>query len=170
MSLPRKLKNFMVFNDGNAYMGQVPEADLPALTRKMEEYRAGGMNGPIKLDHGMEGLEFNWTMAGFERTLLAQWGTLTHNGVLLRFAGAIQTDDETTAQALEVVMRGRHEEINFGTAKAGDNTQIKVKSTLSYYKLSMNGEVMIEIDFVNMIENVGGEDRLASVRLALALA
>lgn len=170
MSLPRKLKNFIVFNDGTAYMGQVPEADLPALTRKMEEYRGGGMNGPIKLDHGMEGLEFNWTMAGFERSLLAQWGTLAHNGVLLRFAGAIQTDDETTAQALEVVMRGRHEEINFGTAKAGDNTQIKVKSTLSYYKVSMNGEVLIEIDFVNMIENIAGEDRLASVRLALALA
>lgn len=170
MSLPRKLKNFICFNDGTAYLGQVPEAELPTLTRKMEEYRGGGMNGPIKLDHGMEGLEFSWTLAGFERSLLTQWGTLTHNGVLLRFAGAIQSDDDPIAGALEVVMRGRHEEISFGTAKAGDNTQIKVKSTLSYYKLTLNGELLIEIDFVNMIENVGGTDRLAAVRAALLLA
>lgn len=170
MSLPRKLKNFIVFNDGTIYMGQVPEADLPSLTRKMEEYRGGGMNGPIKLDQGMEGMEFNWTLAGFERSLIAQWGTLSHNGVLLRFAGAIQSDDEPIAHALEVVMRGRHEEMTFGTAKAGDNTQIKVKSALSYYKLSIDGEVLIEIDFVNMIENIAGEDRLAATRLALALA
>lgn len=170
MSLPSKLKNFLVFNDGTAYMGQVPEAELPTLTRKMEEYRGGGMSGPIKLDHGMEGLEFNWTLAGFDRSFLTQWGTLTHNGVLLRFAGAIQADDNAIAGALEVVMRGRHEEISFGTAKAGDNTQIKVKSTLSYYKLTLNGELLIEIDFVNMIENVGGTDRLAAVRAALLLA
>jgi P2 family phage contractile tail tube protein len=170
MSLPSKLKNFIVFNDGTGYLGEVPEADLPTLTRKMEEYRGGGMNGPIKLDHGMEAMEFSWTLAGFERSLLNQWGTLTHNGVLLRFAGAIQSDDDPIAHALEVVMRGRHAEMSFGTAKAGDNTQIKIKSNLSYYKLSIDGEVLIEIDFVNMIENVGGEDRLASTRLALALA
>lgn len=170
MALPRKIKNFNLFNEGNSFIGEIPEATLPKLTRKTEEYRAGGMNGPIDLDYGMEGLQFDWTMAGYNRILLAQWGTLRHDGVLLRFAGALQADDDTTAHALEIVMRGRHKEIDFGTAKAGDATAIKVQSKLSYYKLSMDNEVIIEIDLVNMIEIIGGTDLLATVRSALGLA
>ena len=41
MSLPKKLKNFVLFNDGNAYLGEVPEVTLPKLVTKMEDYRAG---------------------------------------------------------------------------------------------------------------------------------
>ena len=66
-------------------------------------------------------------------------------------------------------MRGRHEEIDPGSAKPGDATQFKVKTALSYYKLAIDGAAVIEIDFVNMIEIVGGEDRLAGVRSALGI-
>lgn len=169
MSLPRKLKNFILFNDGNAYLGEVPEASPPKLSRKMEEYRAGGMNGPIQLDHGMEAMEMEWTAAGYMRTLFAQWGATTHDAVLLRFAGALQADDTGDVTSVEITVRGRHQEIDFGTAKAGENTEIKVKSALSYYKLVMDGVTVIEIDMVNMIEVVNGVDRLQQTRLALGL-
>ncbi|SOD25251.1 hypothetical protein SAMN05518800_1815 [Variovorax sp. YR752] len=169
MSLPRVLKNFIVFNDGTGYLGEVPEATPPKLSRKMEEYRAGGMNGPISIDLGMEALEFEWTAAGYMSSLLTQWGAPTHDAVLLRFAGAIQSDDTGEVQALEIVMRGRHKEIDSGNAKPGEKTEIKVKSSLSYYKLSINGEVIMEIDFVNFIEVIGGVDRMAQIRLALGL-
>jgi P2 family phage contractile tail tube protein len=33
----------------------------------------------------------------------------------------------------------------------------------------MNGETLIEIDVVNMIENIGGMDRLAKFRAAIGL-
>lgn len=60
-------------------------------------------------------------------------------------------------------------EIDPGKAKAGENTEIKIKTALSYYKLTIDGEILIEIDFVNFIETVGGKDRLADVRAALTL-
>ena len=169
MSLPRKLKNFVLFNDGNAYIGEVPEVTLPKLTRKMEDYRAGGMNGSVKLDMGMEGLAMEWTAAGFIRTMLNQWGEPTAGGLLLRFAGALQADDVATVVPVEVVVRGRHEEIDFGNAKAGEKTEIKVKTTLSYFKLTMDGQDVIEIDLINMVEVVNGMDRLAQVRAALGI-
>jgi P2 family phage contractile tail tube protein len=169
MSLPRKLKNFLLFNDGEAYLGEVPECTPPKLSRKMEEYRAGGMSGPINLDMGMEALEMEWTAAGYMSSLFTQWGEPTHDGVLLRFAGAAQTDDTGEVTAIEVICRGRHKEIDSGNAKAGEKTEIKVKSAISYYKLSFNGQVQIEVDFVHMIEVVGGVDRLAQVRMALGL-
>ena len=34
MGLPRKLKNFALFNNGVAHVGEVPEVNLPKLSRK----------------------------------------------------------------------------------------------------------------------------------------
>lgn len=169
MGLPRKLKNFVLFNEGSSYLGEVEAVTLPKLTRKLEDYRAGGMNGPVKLDHGMEGLELSWTAGGILFDVLGQWGVLTHNGVGLRFAGALQRDDSEEVDTIELVVRGRHAEIDLGESKAGEKTEFKVKSVLSYYKLSINGVTLIEVDLVNMVEVVGGVDRLAAIRTALGI-
>lgn len=169
MSLPRKLKNFVLFNSGNAYVSEVPEVKPPKLTRKTDDYRAGGMGGSIKTDQGLEPLEMEWKVAGYVRDLLRQWGAVKHDAVQLRFVGALQADDSDRISSLEIVVRGRHTELDFGTAKAGDNTEITVKSALSYYRLSIDGEVLIEIDVVNMIEVIGGVDRMAEIRSAIGL-
>lgn len=169
MALPKKLKNFNVFDDGHNFMGQVNEIVLPKLTRKMEEHRGGGMNGPVDADLGMEKLESEHTYGGLMREIYEQYGVARADGVLLRFAGAYQRDDSDAVDAVEVVMRGRHSEIDPGTAKAGDDTEFKVTSTLSYYKLTINGETVIEIDLLGFIEKVGGVDRLAQQRTAIGL-
>ena len=67
MGLPRKIKNFTLFNEGLSYLGEVDEVTLPKLTRKTEDWRAGGMGGPIKADFGMEGLELEWKAGGILR-------------------------------------------------------------------------------------------------------
>lgn len=43
MGLPRVLKNYNLFNDGESYMGQVEEVTLPKLARKTEDYRGAGL-------------------------------------------------------------------------------------------------------------------------------
>lgn len=169
MGLPRKIKNFATFVDGVSYAGEMPEVTLPKLARKMDDYRSGGMNAPVKADFGMEGMEAELTAAGYMSDLFKSWGTLRHDGVMLRFAGALQADDGENVDALEIVMRGRFSEIDPGSAKAGEATAIKYKAALSYYKLTINGETLIEIDAVNMIEMVSGVDRLAEVRAALGI-
>lgn len=169
MALPRKLKNFNVFNDGVSHIGEVTEIVLPKLTRKMEAHRAGGMAGEVDADMGIEKLECEHTYGGLMRPLFAQFGIARVDGVLLRFAGAYQRDDTGEVDAVEVVMRGRHSEIDAGTSKSGDDTVFKVKSTLSYYKLTINGEDVIEIDMLNMVETVNGEDRMAAHRRAIGL-
>jgi len=169
MALPRKLKNFNLFNDGVSFVGVASEIVLPKLTRKMEETRNGGMNGPVDADLGMEKLEAEHSYGGIVREVFNQFGISRADGVLLRFAGAYQRDDTGDVDAVEVVMRGRHTEIDGGTSKAGDDTAFKVKSTLSYYKLTINGETVIEIDVLNMVEMVNGEDRLAQQRSAIGV-
>ncbi|MGH7463423.1 MAG: phage major tail tube protein [Longimicrobiales bacterium] len=169
MALPSKLKHFNVFADGVSHAGEAEEVTLPKLTRKLEEYRAGGMNGPIDIDLGNEKLELEATYGGLMRTILKQYGVTVADAALVRFAGAYQRDDTGAVDAVEVVVRGRHTELDFGNAKAGDNSQFKVKSSLSYYKLTVNGEVWIELDHINFIEIVFGVDRMAEQRRAIGL-
>jgi P2 family phage contractile tail tube protein len=169
MSLPRKLKNLNLFGDGESFLGQVASVKLPVLTRAMEEYRGGGMNGPVKIDMGQNALELESKFGGIMRPILRQYGLTRHDGAQLRFAGSYQRDDTGAVDAVEVVVRGRHEEIDMGDAKPGDDTEFTVKTACSYYKLSINGVVEIEIDLVNMIEVVGGVDRLADQRRAIGL-
>jgi P2 family phage contractile tail tube protein len=167
MALPKKLKNFALFNNGESYIGQINEVKLPTLTRKMEEYRGGGMNGPVKIDFGQELIELEWKCGGMMRSVLNQYGITTVNGVQLRFAGAYQADDTGAVDAIELVIRGRHSEIDAGTAKAGDETEFAVKTAASYYKLTINGATVIEIDLPGMVEIVNGTDRLAEQRNAI---
>lgn len=168
--LPSVLKNFNLFNEGASYMGVAEEVKLPKLKRKMEDFRGGGMNGPVKVDLGQEGLEMETTCAGIVLQVLQQYGATKAAGIGLRFAGAYQRDDTAQVQAVEVVVRGRHEELDPGDAKAGDKGKTVVKSTLSYYKLSIDNKVVIEIDLLNMIEVVNDVDMLAEQRKAIGLA
>ena len=170
MAMPKVLKNFNVFNDGQTYIGQVEKIKLPDLKRKMEDLRAGGMNGPVKIDMGSDGLSCEHEYAGFVSQVFSQWAITKIDGVLLRFAGAVQQDDTGAVKAIEIVMRGRHEEIGSPEAEAGKKSNFKVKTALTYYKYTEDGKVLVEIDLVNMIEIVDGVDRLAEQRRAIGMA
>lgn len=169
MALPSKLKNLNLFDSGLSYLGLVPSVALPKLARIMLEYRGGGMDGSVKADMGQQPLDFEWVAGGIIATALSQYGAASVDAVQLRFAGAYQRDDTGAVDAVEVVVRGRHEEIDFGDGKVGDDTEHKFKTACSYYKLSINGAVKIEIDLLGMVFIVDGVDRLAEMRAALGI-
>ncbi|HDS6401369.1 TPA: phage major tail tube protein [Morganella morganii subsp. morganii] len=171
MALPHKLKNMNLFFNGDNWQGKAEEITLPKLTRKLEAYRAGGMNGAAHVDLGLEddALGMEMTLGGMEAQLYKQWGIANIDGVPLRFAGAYQRDDTGEVTACEVVVRGRLSEIDPGSAKQGDNTQVKFSFKPTYYRLVWNGADLIEIDVVNMVEKVDGVDRLSEQRAAIGL-
>lgn len=165
MALPKKLKMMDLFNEGNSYLGQTGEVTIPKLSRKLEDWRGGGMNGNVKIDLGLgDDTEFNWKLGGLDELVLEQFGAVTVGAHMLRFNGSYQRDDTGATSALEIVVRGRHEEIDFGNQKAGDDTETSIKTIWSYYKLSIDGVAKIEIDIPNMIEIVNGIDLMAAHR------
>ena len=171
MALPRKLKNMNLFNDANSYQGVAKTVTLPKLARKMEGFRGAGMSGPVKADMGMsdDGIQIEWTLGGLDLTVIRQYGITSASGVGLRWAGAYQQDDTGQVVAVEVVVRGRHEEIDMGDAEPGEDTEHNITTTCTYYKLTIDGNVEVEIDLLNFVENVNGEDRLAEQRKAIGL-
>ncbi|PZP26689.1 phage major tail tube protein [Pseudomonas kuykendallii] len=171
MALPKKLKHLNLFNDANSYLGVAKTLTLPKLSRKMEAYRGGGMDGPVKVDLGFgdDGLQLEFTLGGWDLIAVRQFGAVRADGVPLRFAGSVQRDDTGDISAVEVTVRGRHEEIDFGEATPGEDTEHKITTTCSYYKLTVDGEVIVEIDLLNFVFIVDGEDLLAKHRQNIGL-
>lgn len=168
MQLPRKLKAFNTYVNGENEHGQVKEAKLPTIKRKLEDYQPGGFDAPVPVDLGGEVLEVEHTYGGWMTDLLAQMGG-SLNSVQIRFQGALQREDSDEYDELRVTMRGRHEEVDLGNAKQGEDTEHKFKTKLTYYKVEINGRTIIEIDIMACKWIVNGVDQFAKRRRALGL-
>ena len=170
MALPKKLKDLNLFGNGDSYQGQVQSVTLPTLSRNIEEWRGGGMDGPVGIDMGMDGLiTVQWTVGGLIEAIFDNFGSSRIDADILRMTGSYERDDVDEVTAVEVVMRGRHTEIDMGDAQSGENTEHQITSTLSYYRLDIDGSTKIEIDLPNYVFKVNGEDRLAARRQALGI-
>lgn len=171
MALPRKLKHMNVFVDGDNWVGLAESVTPAKLTKKFEAYRGAGMVGAAKVDMGYEddALDLQYIIGGFEADLIRKHSASTLDAVMLRFAGSYQRDDTGEVSAVEIVCRGRQSELDSGEAKTGENTQTTVSMNNVYYKVTVDGEVLIEIDTVNMVEVVNGEDKMEAHRRAIGL-
>lgn len=169
MALPRKLKDFNLFGDGNDWRGQIAEVTLPKLSRKFEDYAPNGSDGIAEIDLGQEKIELQWTAAGLIDEVFDGYGASSIDANLLRFTGSYERDDTGDVDAVEIVVRGRHKEIDMGTAKKGDSNDIKISTSCSYYKLTVNGKNKMEIDVIGNVFVVNGVDRIAKRRAALGI-
>lgn len=170
MGLPRTLQDMMLFNEGNAYLGQVSSITLPKLTRKLEAWRGAGMPRALKLDMGAgDDLDLEFTAGGPLKDVLSQYGLLRVGGAYLRFSGYYRDDESGGDVNIDVIVRGRHEEIDMGEAKLGEISEFKVKTAAAYYRLDWNDVPLIEDDPINRILIVDGQDRLARQRQMLGL-
>ena len=172
MALPRKLKRLNIFLNGDNWVGVAEDFTPAKLSRKFEGYRGGGMGGAVNIDMGLDdgALDVSFTFGGYGEELLRCMGEPKADGTSIRFAGSVQRDDTGEVVAAEIVCRGRFKELDRGTLKSGDNTQAKVNMVCTYYKEIVNGQVIHEIDIINMIEiGPDGVDRMAEHRKAIGL-
>ncbi|WP_421211448.1 phage major tail tube protein [Aeromonas enteropelogenes] len=171
MALPSKLKHLNLFLDGGNWIGVAEDYTPAKLSQKFEAYRGGGMVGAANIHMGLDdgALDTSFTFGGLEADLLKHMGLAKIDGVALRFAGSVQRDDTGEVVAVEIVQRGRFKELDRGTLKTGDNSQSKISMVNTYYKETMNGVVLCEIDLINMIWVVDGVDLMAEHRQAIGL-
>ncbi|KMY38394.1 phage major tail tube protein [Aeromonas caviae] len=171
MALPRKLKHLNLFLDGENWIGVAEEYTPAKLAMKLEAYRGGGMPGAVHINMGLDdgALDTEFTFGGYEAALFKKQHQAKIDGVMLRFAGSFQRDDTAQVSAVEIVQRGRIKELDGGTLKTGDNSQQKATMVNTYYKVTVDGEDLVEIDLINMIWKVGGEDLMEEHRKAIGL-
>jgi len=166
--IPEMLTNCVMFVDGVSFSGDVPSMTLPKLSIKTEEYRGGGMSGPVDLPTGLEKLEAAFTTNGVRKEALKFFGLADQTACNLVFRGSFK-GQKGTVKSVTVTMRGSLKEVDMGDWKPGDKAEVKHAVAVTYYKLEIDGRVMFEIDFANMVQVINGVDQLAAERSALGL-
>jgi len=161
------LKHANLFVNERGYAGRIKELTPPKLSQKMLEYEAGGLVAPVDIPTGMlEKLEAEFTLASFDRDTLADFGVRQGGKLPLTIRAAMESGDGEVTPVL-ISMRAFIRELDMGNWKAGDEMVLKASLSLTYYRLEIDGEVIIEVDPENMVLVVNGQDQLADVRTAL---
>jgi P2 family phage contractile tail tube protein len=166
--IPETLYNFNAYVDGRGFAGRVTQCTLPKLKLKTDDHRAGGMDAPVKVDLGMEGLEAGFQMSTMERDALKFFGladATAFNGV---FRGAFR-DTKGATKAVAATFRGMLSEVDPGDWKPGEKVDAKFTVSLTYYKLEIDGATVYEIDVLGMVRIIDGVDQLADIRKAIGM-
>lgn len=156
MALPKTLQTMILFHGDQTWLGEVNNVTLPKLTRKTSDWRGGGMFAGVALDLGMDNLgEMSFTAGGpMQKTLSAFGGELT--GLPLRFIGEYKQQDTKAVDIIEVSVRGRYSDIEFGDQKVGEVGSFKGTIKVAYLKIVWNGSTLIELDPLLGTEIVDG--------------
>ena len=163
------LVNMNLYFDGNDFVGEVQELTPPKVTPKFREYMAGGMGATIDIPTGeVEKLESDFTLNSVSRTVLKQLKVVPGSTVPFEFRGATVSQDGSKGRVI-VTQRGLIKETDYGSWKPGEDTTLKIGMTLDYYRLTIDGEVIHEIDPVNFVCVINGVDQTAELRAALGI-
>lgn len=162
------LKNLNLFVDGRGQAGQLESYTPPKMSLKLDEFRGGGMDASIEIEQGMEKLEAEYTLIGYDRDVLSLFGLRNGATIPLVVRGVLESFDGTTTPVAHY-MRGRVKMQDAGEWKPGEKAPLKSTMAVTYYKLVHGDRVIHEIDVENMIRIIDGEDQMAAQRAALGL-
>ncbi|MCF6764830.1 phage major tail tube protein [Thiotrichales bacterium 19S3-7] len=155
----RVLLNFGVYLDGYGYLGEASEVQLPKITLKTADWSAAGISGVVEVDLGkVEKMESSFKLKGIHTRPIATLGV--GNTIPLILRAAIKNADGSIKQ-MNIEMRGLIKEIDYGTLNGEDMGESTILLNVHYYRLSENNEDIIEIDPLNNIRKINGENTLA---------
>ncbi len=160
--IPKTLKSFNLFIKGKGLAGRVGEVILPKLALKADEYSAGGMDIPIDLDMGMQKMESTMVLNEYNPEVIKLFGLGKRNPVEAVLKGALHDEDEVTK--VEVELRGMFTEVDMGAWKPNEKQSLSLSMSVRYYKLTIGDAELVEVDAINMVRKINGEDQLQDIR------
>lgn len=164
--VPTVLNNFNTYASGHKYVGVSSETTLPSFEYLTETLEGAGIAGDI--EEAVEGCfgslesETSFQNIGEEYfKFLAQTGIVTYRGSMQ----VLNTDTQTIDfQGITITTKGRVKSFELGTLKRGGKGEPKIVRELTYIKIIINGQNVLELDKFNMIWKVNGVDILKKVR------
>lgn len=162
----KRITNANVYIDGNSFLGKTAEVDAPKIVATLTEHIALGMVGKLELPSGLDKMDMK-----------IKWNSL-YDDVLLKAGNPFQSvqlqiraSQETYAGAgrikevpVVVFITGQFKEFPGGGFKQHTNVEAETNLVVTYYRLTMDGKDILEIDVLANIWKVGGVDILANFR------
>lgn len=168
MQLPLLLKGFNLFINGLNKHGIIVDIQRPKIALTTADYKPGGFLGTVQTVHGVEKLEMDITCGGHDAdTVRLMGGTI--ESVVFRYQGALQAEDSDSVSELVGEGRGRILQLDNGTDKQADDGESKFKIALTYWRETIDGKEIAEIDIMSNKLSFGGHDQRAGIRAALGI-
>ena len=163
--------------DANVYInnssthGQASEVTCPEVNYIMNEYNSLGMFGTARFPNGIEAMEstINWQYPENE-VQVALANPFKAVDIMVRSSKATYDNGGLVEEKpIVIYMRGLPMGHQGGTFAGKDDVATTSTIAVNYYKLEVDGEEIIEVDTINNIFKVGGEDLLEQRRTNLGI-
>ncbi len=164
--VPERLTNFNAYNDGNKLVGTV-DVEMPEVAFMTDTISGAGIAGEI--DSPVLGMVQSMTSTLTWRTVTKAASVLVAPRVhAIELRGSQEVFDQATgtkrAQPLRVSMRVQPKNLSMGSLEVGSSTGTESEFEVTYLKVIIDGEEVLEIDKFNFIFKADGIDYLAEVR------
>ena len=164
------LTKWAIWVDGIGKAGNAKSYEPPSLKIKTVDFQAGDMDMPIELDDGMEKLEANWSIYGFDALQYGLFG-MGQGGSRPVSVRSTYTDRKGNTHTVVETLRGFIKELTRDSQDTGSQREKALKAVMAvdYYKVTFDGANLIEIDAENGLRSLNGVDMLEGVRAAISL-
>lgn len=164
--VPEKINEYNVYLDGEKMVGVVPDVDLPEIGMKASDIEGAGMLGVLNSPAigQFESMEQEIKFNVLYSSAINMLNPLT--AVNLTFRAAQQVYNKTGGyvfKGLRIVEQGRVKKFKPGKMKRAESMEATVTLELTYIMIEVDGTVMLEIDKLNQVYKINGEDMLAGI-------
>lgn len=164
--IPTVLNNFNTYGAGHKYVGVSSEVTLPSFEYMTETIEGAGISGEIEeaVEGSFGSMESETSFQNISREFfdfITQTGMVTYRGSMQVLNTATQTND---FESIVVTTKGKVKSFELGSLKKGGKGEPKVVREITYCKIAIAGETVLELDKFNMIWKLNGVDRLQKVR------
>ena len=161
-----RVTNANIYIDGVNLLGRAEEIKLPDISAMMSEHKALGMFGKVELPSGFDKLdgEIKWNSYYKE---VAKAMANPFKALQLQCRSSI--DVYSSGGRVNQLPLVTHLTVMFkknpvGTFKPHDNVELPSAFSATYIKQVIDGEDVLELDYLANIYKVGGEDLLQQYR------
>jgi len=160
-----KIFNANVYIDGtNSLLGRAKEIVLPDVAVKTEEHVGLGMVGAIELPTGLQAMTTKIKWAGFyaDQLTLGANPFQAHKLQVRASHESFEAGGRVEQVPLVVNLTVRWKKTPLGTIVAQTGQEPEDELATTYVKVTRNGVELVEIDVLENVWKVNGEDVLAA--------
>lgn len=161
-----RLTNANVFIDGNSHLGKAEEFSLPTIKHKYSEHKALGMVGSMEFWAGIDKMEAKCKWNAFYADIMKKIGDPT-TAMQIQVRGNLESytsQGRTDQQSVVIFITATAKDFPMGSFKQHDNVEVETNFNITYCRLEINREVILEVDVLSNIYKVNGVDILAKYR------
>lgn len=166
-----KVINANIYVDGANFLGKSDEVELPTVKGKNVSHGPLAIVGDLEYNAGIEKMEAKIKWNSYYPEVIKLFSNFFKaTKIQVRFS-VDQYENGTRIGELPGIayITARPNDSPGGKFKAKDNVELESNLSVTYYKLEINGEELVEYDAEANILIVGGVDLLANYRANLGI-